>query len=64
MQWVGYNLDTGEKLWGPTASQSAFDYYGNPGTTTLLGVACLRSTSTLAHSQAYSMPTTLNTGRS
>lgn len=38
MQWVGYNLDTGEKMWGPTASQAAFDYYGNPGQPTLLGV--------------------------
>jgi len=28
MQWVGYNLDTGQKLWGPTASQAALDYYG------------------------------------
>ncbi|HLN89750.1 MAG TPA: hypothetical protein VK253_06760, partial [Candidatus Binatia bacterium] len=38
MQWVGYNLDTGEKLWGPTPSQTAFDYYGIPGTTSLMGV--------------------------
>jgi outer membrane protein assembly factor BamB len=38
MQWVGYDLDTGNQLWGPTASQSAFDYYGNPGTVTLGGV--------------------------
>jgi hypothetical protein len=38
MQWVGYSLDTGEKIWGPTASQAAFDYYGNPGQPTLLGV--------------------------
>ncbi len=38
MQWVGYSLDTGEKLWGPTASQAPFDYYGNPGQPTLLGV--------------------------
>jgi hypothetical protein len=38
MQWVGYNLNTGDKLWGPTASQAPFDYYGNPGTTTLGGV--------------------------
>ena len=30
MQWVGYSLDTGAKIWGPTASQTAFDYYGNP----------------------------------
>jgi hypothetical protein len=39
MQWVGYSLDTGAPLWGPTASQSSFDYYGNPGQPTLLGVA-------------------------
>jgi hypothetical protein len=30
MQWVGFSMSTGEKLWGPTASQNAFDYYGNP----------------------------------
>jgi hypothetical protein len=33
-QWVGYSLDTGQKLWGPTASQTAvnsLDYYGTPG---------------------------------
>jgi hypothetical protein len=30
-QWVGYSLDTGAKLWGPTASQGAMDYYGTPG---------------------------------
>ncbi|MCW3998641.1 MAG: PQQ-binding-like beta-propeller repeat protein [Candidatus Bathyarchaeota archaeon] len=29
MQWVGYDLDTGELIWGPTDSQTAFDYYGN-----------------------------------
>jgi outer membrane protein assembly factor BamB len=31
-QWVGYSLDTGAKLWGPTISQTAInplDYYGN-----------------------------------
>jgi outer membrane protein assembly factor BamB len=28
MQFVGYNLDTGDKLWGPTDSMGAFDYYG------------------------------------
>jgi hypothetical protein len=39
MQWLGYDLDSGNLLWGPTASQSAFDYYGNPGQPTLLGVA-------------------------
>ncbi len=26
-QWVGFNLDTGEKVWGPTASQNTFSYY-------------------------------------
>jgi hypothetical protein len=38
MQWVGYDLDSGAMLWGPTASQGAWDYYGYPGTTTLPGV--------------------------
>ncbi len=31
-QWVGYSMDTGEKLWGPTISQTeinSLDYYGN-----------------------------------
>ena len=30
MQWVGYNLRTGQQLWGPVGNQSSFDYYGNP----------------------------------
>jgi hypothetical protein len=30
MNFVGYSLTTGERLWGPTPSQTAFDYYGNP----------------------------------
>jgi hypothetical protein len=29
MRYVGYNLDTGEKIWGPVEPQTAFDYYGN-----------------------------------
>jgi hypothetical protein len=29
-QFVGYSMLTGAKIWGPTASQAAFDYYGNP----------------------------------
>jgi hypothetical protein len=29
MQWVGYNLRTGDKMWGPTDSQCALDYYGS-----------------------------------
>jgi hypothetical protein len=32
MQWVAYSMDSGQKLWGPTASQAALDYYGIPGT--------------------------------
>ena len=27
MQWLGYSLDTGQKVWGPTPSQVPFDYY-------------------------------------
>jgi hypothetical protein len=27
MQWYGYSLDTGQQVWGPTASQVPFDYY-------------------------------------
>jgi hypothetical protein len=26
-QWYGYSLDTGAQLWGPTPSQTDFDYY-------------------------------------
>jgi hypothetical protein len=29
MQWVGYSMVTGEKLW-TTPSQTTWDYYGNP----------------------------------
>jgi FOG: WD40-like repeat len=45
-QWVGYNLDTGAKLWGPTASQAALDYYGTPGNQ---AVSCQ-----IAYGKAYS----------
>jgi outer membrane protein assembly factor BamB len=30
MQWVGYSMQTGEKIWGPTDGQTPFDYYGTP----------------------------------
>jgi len=33
MQWSGYSLLTGEKIWGPTASETSFNFYG--GTTGL-----------------------------
>ena len=29
MQYVAFSLNTGQKLWGPTQSQTALDYYGN-----------------------------------
>jgi len=29
MEWVGFNLRTGEKMWGPVGDQTAFDYYGS-----------------------------------
>ncbi len=39
MQWVGYSMSTGQKLWGPTASMAALDYYGNPAIPIIGGVA-------------------------
>ena len=38
-QWVGYSMATGKQIWGPTAGQTAFDYYGNPATPNVQGVA-------------------------
>jgi len=38
LQWVGYSLDTGNMLWGPTTPQKSFDYYGYPGTVSLPAV--------------------------
>ncbi len=40
MQWVGYSMDTGQRVWGPTESQTekaAFDYYGNQYSGTMVG---------------------------
>jgi len=37
-QWVGYSMTTGKKIWGPTAGQTALDYYGNPATPNVQGV--------------------------
>ncbi|MDT8782274.1 MAG: PQQ-binding-like beta-propeller repeat protein [Candidatus Bathyarchaeota archaeon] len=36
--FVGYSMDTGKKLWGPTESQDDFDYFGSPGPGTLANV--------------------------
>ena len=30
MQWYGYSLNDGTQIWGPTAEQTALDYYGQP----------------------------------
>ena len=29
MRYIGYSMDTGQKIWGPVEPQTAFDYYGN-----------------------------------
>jgi hypothetical protein len=34
-QYVGYSLDTGQKVWGPTAPQAYLDYYGSPASGSL-----------------------------
>ena len=30
MQWYGYSMATGQRLWGPVGNQSAWDYFGGP----------------------------------
>ena len=39
MQFVGYSMSTGKKLWGPTTSQVSCDYYGSPYLPDVQGVA-------------------------
>lgn len=39
MQIIGYSMDTGQKVWGPTAGQAALDYYGSPGSGSLAQTA-------------------------
>jgi hypothetical protein len=39
VQWVGYSMVDGHKLWGPTPSQSPWDYYGNTGVSIAQGTA-------------------------
>jgi hypothetical protein len=34
-QYVGYSLDTGKQLWGPTTPQVSLDYYGSLGSGSL-----------------------------
>jgi outer membrane protein assembly factor BamB len=39
IQWAGYSMATGTKLWGPTPSQTPWDYYGNTGVSIAQGAA-------------------------
>lgn len=32
LQWSGYNILTGDKIWGPTASESSLDFHGGTST--------------------------------
>jgi hypothetical protein len=34
-QYVGYSLNTGQKIWGPTAPEAYLDYYGSPASGSL-----------------------------
>lgn len=45
--FVGYSLDTGAKLWGPTPSQVALDYYGSPSSGSI--------SNTFAYGHLYTM---------
>lgn len=31
MQWIGYSLDNGAEIWGPTPSETAWNYYAGGG---------------------------------
>jgi hypothetical protein len=35
LEFVGYDLDTGDKIWGPTVPQAPLDYYGSPSSGTI-----------------------------
>jgi outer membrane protein assembly factor BamB len=37
MQWLAYDLNTGDPLWGPVGNQPAFSYFGQIGTPGLQG---------------------------
>ena len=42
LQWVGYDLDSGNMLWGPTQPQKSFDYYGYSRNSRFTRCNCLR----------------------
>jgi len=50
MQWVGYSMDTGARLWGPVGNETALDYYGNQQSS---GYLC--NTGFIAYSNLYYM---------
>ncbi len=45
IQWIGYNLDTGQQIWSPTTPETAFDYYDGPGSTGNMAYGNLYSSS-------------------
>lgn len=45
MQWFGYNINTGEKVWGPTASENAWNYYS--------GTSGALTSNTIAYGHLY-----------
>jgi outer membrane protein assembly factor BamB len=46
MQWFGYDIYTGDQLWGPTPSESAWNYYS--------GTSGALRTDTIAYGKLYS----------
>lgn len=46
VQWVGYSMTDGHKMWGPTPSQTPLDYFGNTGVSYVQGA--------LAYGKLYS----------
>ena len=44
MQFIGYSMTTGQKIWGPTASQTSLDYYGRRRHAPCRESSCLRQT--------------------
>jgi hypothetical protein len=50
MQWWGYSLDSGNYLWGPTASEDAWNFYSGPtGTVGVFGTGSY----TVAYGKLY-----------
>ena len=56
-------MDTGARLWGPTASQTALDYYGNPSSGLIRWSDCLRQPLQQLESEEYSTAMIRQTGK-